>query len=126
MKINKSIYQGYLWYSGSNEPQVLLDEEFEKEISNNDNPFIIEGQLFDGKNSISIKYVDGEYIVNQYTVQPDDFNNVDVEMREFFANRMKGVKKLQFLQYWRVDSDTNCEDMEVLQPKELVFVGFKN
>lgn len=126
MKIDKSIYQGYLWYSDSKEPHVFVDEEFGIEISNDQNPFIIEGQLFDGKNSISIKYVDGEYRVNPHVVKGEDFNNVDVEIKEYHANRIKNVRKLQFLQYWRPEPDKNCEGMEVLQPKELVFVGFKD
>lgn len=77
MKIEKSKYQGYLWYSDQKEPKVFNNELFELEIADNENPFIVEGQLYDEENraSISIKYVDGNYIVNKYKVKEEDFNN---------------------------------------------------
>lgn len=125
MKIEKSKYQGYLWYSDQKEPKVIDNKEFELEISDNENPFIVEGQLFDGINSISIKYVDGSYIVNKYKVKDEDYNSPNT-VKEFLPNRMAGVEKLRFLEYWRPQKDSLCEDMEVLQPAELVFVGFNN
>lgn len=125
MKIEKSIYEGYLWYSNQTEPKILNEEEFELEISDNKNPFVIEGQLFDADRmlSISIKYVDGEYICNSYNVDSLDFNRSNVEKKEFHSNRMKGYK-LQFLQYWMEQEDDLCEGMKVLLPTKSVFVGF--
>jgi len=122
MKIEKSKYQGYLWYSDKKDPQVLNDEVFELEIADNTNPFVIEGQLFDGQKSISIKYVDGKYIVNTY-----DLNTLDGVMQEqtFHSHRMDG-KQLKFRQIWKNQSDELCERMQVLQPAELVFVGFND
>lgn len=122
MKIEKSKYQGYLWYSDKKEPQVLHDEVFELEIADNTNPFVIEGQLFDGQKSISIKYVDGKYIVNTY-----DLNTLDGVMQEqtFHSHRMEG-KLLKFKQIWKNQSDELCEGMQVLQPAELIFVGFND
>ena len=125
MRIEKSKYQGYLWYSDQSEPKVLKNEDFELEISETANPFIVEGQLFDGKISISIKYVDGKYIVHKKEVKAEDFNNVNVEEMEFIPNRIVGVSKLKFLQYWEAQTDDLCKEMPVLQPAELVFVGFK-
>lgn len=125
MKIEKSIYEGYLWYSNEKEPKVLNEEEFELEISDNKNPFVIEGQLFDADRmlSISIKYVDGEYICNSYNVDSLDFNRNNIEKKVFHSNRMKGYK-LQFLQYWMEKEDDLCEGMKVLRPTKSVFVGF--
>jgi len=122
MKIEKSKYQGYLWYSDNKEPQVLNNEVFELEVADNANPFVIEGQLFDGQKSISIKYVDGKYIVNTY-----DLNTLDGVMQEqtFHSHRMEG-KLLKFIQIWKNQSDELCEGMQVLQPAELVFVGFND
>lgn len=121
MKIEKSKYQGYLWYSDKATPRVLNNEDFELEINDNENPFIIEGQLFDGVNSISIKFVDGQYIVKSYDVQETERKNA----QEYLPNRMKD-KKLLFVQRWKEQQDDLCEGMQVLQPEELVFVGFKN
>ena len=122
MKIEKSKYQGYLWYSDKKNPQVLNNEVFEFEIADNTNPFVIEGQLYDGQKSISIKYVDGKYIVKTY-----DLHNLDGEIQEqmFYSHRM-GDRKLYFKQYWRPMNDEQCEGMQVLQPAELVFVGFND
>lgn len=120
MKIDKSKYQGYLWYSNAKEPQVLDNEEFELEISDDKNPFIIEGQLYDGEKSISIKYVDGKYIQKVYKMSE---MKGSIQEQTFYSNRMKD-KQLVFVQYWREESDELCEGMKVLQPKELVFVGF--
>ncbi len=122
MKIEKSKYQGYLWYSDKKEPQVLNNEVFELEIADNANPFVIEGLLFDGQKSINIKYVDGKYIVNTY-----DLNALDGVMQEqkFYSHRMDG-KQLKFRQIWKEQPDELCEGMQVLQPAELVFVGFNN
>lgn len=120
MKIVKSIYQGYLWYSDKSQPQIVDNEEFELEKSDSDNPFVIEGQLCNGEKSISIKFVDGKYIVKEY-----DLKNLQGEYQEqtFKGNRIE--KELCFRQYWKEQADELCENMPVLQSAELVFVGFK-
>lgn len=125
MKIEKSIYDGYLWYSNDPNPVVLKNEEKEILLTDEENPFIIEGQLYDRvrMRSYSIKFVDGKYICNEYEVKSSDFNKSDVDIKTFYANRMDNLK-LQFLQYWKEEVDELCEGMKVLQPKELVFVGF--
>jgi CRISPR type III-associated protein (TIGR04423 family) len=126
MKIEKSKYEGYLWYSNENEPDIIDNNtEFELEITDTKNPFIIEGQLYDGKKSISIKYTDGQYIVKEYDMSK--LETLEKEPKSFKANRMK--RWLNFNQYWRAGNDTRdplCENMEVLQPAELVFIGFGN
>ena len=126
MKIEKSKYQGYLWYSDQKEPKVINNQEFELEIVDNTNPFIVEGLLYDGENSISIKYVDGEYKVKIYNVKKLNSENSHKKEKEFLPNRMKDVEKLRFLEYWKPQEDSLCENMKVLQPAELVFIGFNN
>lgn len=125
MKIEKSIYDGYIWYSDKSEPEVFQEKDFEFDADKIDNPFIIEGQLYDDQKKISysIKFVDGKYICKKYEVESTDFNKKDVEIKTFHANRMDDLK-LQFLQYWKEEDDELCEGMKVLQPAELVFIGF--
>lgn len=125
MKIEKSIYDGYIWYSDKSKPEIFQNQDFEFDADKIGNPFIIEGQLYDDqkKFSYSIKFVDGKYICKKYEVESTDFNKKDVEIKTFHANRMDNLK-LQFLQYWKEEDDELCEGMKVLQPKELVFVGF--
>lgn len=121
MKIEKSKYTGYLWYSNKTKPQVLNNEEFGLEKEDSENPFIIEGQLCDDKKSISIKFVDGKYIVNTYILS----NYEEDEIEEYEPNRMEDVEKLLFKRAWKAENDDLCCGMEVLQPAELVFVGLK-
>ena len=125
MKIEKSKYQGYLWYSDKSTPQPINNEEFELEIADDENPFIIEGQLYDEnrKKSISIKYVDGKYLFKEYDMVKQ--NGVEMTEQVFYSHRMDG-RQLKFNQYWRPEKDDQCCDMNVLQPAELVFVGFND
>lgn len=119
--------QGYLWYSDSTQPQVYDNNECKEiKLDNSSNPFIVEGELFDNHTleSTTIKYIDGVYMINRHTVKSQDFNSTKVTIQNFLPNRMEAVGYLQFLQYWEGVPDEYCEGMQVLQPKEFVFVGF--
>jgi CRISPR type III-associated protein (TIGR04423 family) len=126
-EIKKSNYQGYLWYSDKKTPESFSNKEYGAfELDATKNPFIIEGQLYDSENRISysIKYVDGEYFINEYKVEEADLKDNDNKV-SYKAHRMgKGVV-LEFLQYFREVEDELCEGMKVLQPAEKVFIGFK-
>lgn len=131
MKIENAKYEGYVWYSNAKDPKVI-NHTFSLEIDEKANPFIIEGQLYDveRKHSISIKFVDGTYIVHEYDIDEPKSDFIEIEHKTFVSNRMGG-KRLQFLQYWRNMESTKkiqnltCEGMVVLSPAELVFVGFE-
>ena len=126
-------YEGYLWLSNEKKPIVYHNEQVDKALFNNKNPFIIEGQLYDYDSMISysLKYVDGELKIYQFQVKSEDFNNEDIDIQTYMPNRVEGVSGLKFLQYWRPKEDKLCENginekgMEVLQPCEIVFVGFE-
>ena len=127
IKIEKSIYEGYMWYSDAKEPQIYDQEEKEWVIKEDEKPFIVEGQLYDTENmkSISIKFVDGEYLVQTHDIDSLDFNRANVDIKVFQSNRMNG-RKLRFLQYWNEKEDELCENMKVLVPSKRVFAGFVN
>ena len=112
-------FQGYIWMSDQPKPEIF-DKDNDKELILDDtkNPFVIEGQLCDGKKSYSIKFVDGEYKVITYDVTDDDLENA----KPYYPNRMN--KKLLFNQRWEAKKDELCADMSVLQPTGFVFVGF--
>ena len=128
IKINEidltASYQGYIWLSDASKPIVLdngkLKDTDKKYFSEGQNPFIVEGQLFDGKNSFSIKNVDGKMIVVKYEVDTDE------EPQNFVPNSRMGLgdRKLKFLQKWEVEPNADCENMDVLVPAGLVFLGF--
>lgn len=124
----KGKFEGYIWQSDKVAPEVFYPAT-EKEITLDDsvNPFIIEGELYDASSglSVSIRFVDGHYIIKKTTVKPSDIKDSDnTTVKEYLAQRMPGILKLRYLQLWNSVKDPLCEDMETLQPGDLVFVGF--
>lgn len=132
MKIDNRKYSGYVWMSDDNIPEkVLHEEDYTIEKEDQANPFVIEAQLYcaEERLSISVKHVDGKYIIKEYTnVGPDTANEDDIELKIFKANPKIGGM-LQFLQYWEEKKDDEVlptrEGMVELRPSKLVFVGFK-
>lgn len=128
MGISKSKYTGYVWMSDEPRPDVLINREYQNDLVERANPFVIEAQLYDEDNhrSISVKYVDGEYLVNTYenVFEGMTLPQAQIELKEFIGNKMDG-RILRFLQFWREVPDERCCGMAVLQPKDLVFIGFK-
>lgn len=134
--IEAAKYVGYLWYSNEKEPKVFDGNEMVPEINLDEkkNPFIIEGNLWDGRNSIMIRYVDGEYIVHRTEVNEEELKGISSSQaygskivttrKDYLAHRIGGVKCLSFLQYWKAEPDDMCEGMCVLRPSKLVFIGF--
>ena len=123
--IDKARYEGYVWMSDRQEPSIILpDEEFGLTLNDADNPFVVEGNLWDATSrvSIMIKYVDGKYIVRRTVVTDECIKNAT--KKEFLPHRIEGVKKLKFLQCWDEVEDPLCENMVTLQPGKLVFMGF--
>lgn len=119
-KIEKAKYSGYLWESDQKEPQVIIEEECEFSFDDNQNPFVVEGFLYDGKTSYSIRYVDGRHIVNKFIIEelPKEYSE------QTYISKFKKVSGLKFRQYWKPEPDDLCKGMEVLKPAQLVFVGF--
>ena len=129
-QIEKGNYEGYLWYSDKQEPEVLMHTTLEMNLDSMANPFIVEAQLYnkEARISYSIKYVDGKYLAYRYDdVAPEaPWATAEqvIESQTYCSNRM-GNLELVFLQSWRTQPDALCEGMQVLQPAEQVFVGFK-
>lgn len=134
-------YIGYLWLSDNPQPQEYHTptdlKDVLKDFSETINPFIIEGQLcckeIDSNQKIttyksySIKYVDGQYIVIEYdlTKVPDGWVvNDEQQFKKFIPNRLQS-SKMVFIQYWEPEEDELCENMKMLKPGPLVFVGFE-
>lgn len=124
--IKKARYEGYLWKSDQSKPKVLEGtEETSFCLTDGENPFVTEGLLWDSENkvSITIRYVDGHYFVAQHTIEDSpEYQTTEVS---YLSHRLPGVKKLKFLRLWKKEQDPLCEDMEALQFKANVFVGFE-
>lgn len=124
IKIDKC--EGYLWWSDQQQPKVYQKEALDICFDESKNPFVVEGQLYDEKEkkSYSIKYVDGQYLINIYEVKDEDFKNPDNVTKCYLSNRM-GDRWLKFLRYWEPNEDPSCEGMKVLKLTKNVFIGFK-
>ena len=123
IKINKC--EGYLWWSDQQKPKVYQDELIDICLDETENPFVVEGLLYDEENkeSYSVKYVDGLYLINKYKVDESDFINIDNEEKSYLSNRMDD-RWLKFIRYWEEKEDRNCMDMPVLTLTKNVFIGF--
>lgn len=124
IKINKC--EGYLWWSDQQKPKIYDGNTLDICLDETKNPFVVEGQLYDKetKESYSIKYVDGLYLINIYKVTDEDLVNSVNETKCYLPNRM-GDRWLKFLRYWEEKEDENCIDMPVLTFTKNVFIGFK-
>ena len=126
-----SSYDGYLWWSDQETPVVLRNETLISkqkvwpEVT--DNPFIIEGNLWnkDDQTSYLIRFIDGEYLVYEFKLKGN--NPGSITKLEYLPNRMPpDIKKLLFNEVWIKQPDPLCEGFEVLKPAFIAFVGFKN
>lgn len=124
IKINNC--EGYLWWSDQENPEIYDGDVLDISLDETKNPFIVEGQIYDKEEnmSYSIKYVDGQYLINKYKVETSDFTNKDHELKSFLSNRMDG-RWLKFLRYWEEKKDENCMGLPALTFTKNVFVGFK-
>lgn len=126
-EIPKAKYQGYIWRSDSDSPEVLTGDKayggFTPDPS--ENPFIIEGNLWDEATgiSISIRYIDGRYYIHRTTLTGETDHST---IKKYVAHRIDEYKYLRFVQLWESREDPMCEGMEVLGPSKLVFIGFTN
>ena len=127
-------YQGYLWMSDERLPRLLNDQVFEFTCHDYEEPFIVEGRLWcpDNKTSVSITCVDGKYIVDSVSLdqQPpetmtDESYLPNKRLAAALENQGLGGSQLAFKRLWQHRPDPLCENLEVLEPGKLVFVGFK-
>ena len=129
MEINKQArYEGDIWQSDQTQPRVLLDEVFDVEsITDDINPFVIEGLLWNAADgiSISIRYADGKHIIKEHQVANEELQGTSTVTPERYISHIKGVGRLCFLRYWKAEEDELCEGFEALRPEKLVFVGFE-
>lgn len=133
INIQLSNAQGYLWYSDQTEPETYNNKPVELLLDEKRNPFIIEGQFYsdEEKKSISIKFIDGKYIVKTYDfnarrfIAPDSAVMTEGGVEQYIANsRLKLSQPLNFIRVWRTVKDNINDDWETLRPTGLVFKGF--
>ncbi len=114
-------FEGYLWLSDSAEPLVYDHQPVDWNILQGAVPFVVEGHLFDGKNSYAIRHTGSGYIIREFT--DEDLNSHEFTSQSFISNRMEG-RLLNFKQLWSAEEDPLCCDMLTLRPWAMVFCGF--
>ncbi len=124
-------YTGYYWLSDSTHPVVINNDKFDLTEYDNSNPFIQEAYFTDGDISYSIKHFDGiGHVVTvakiaemenpmEYSYIPDP---AVIRMGEKIGIN---IAKLKFVQEWTPCPDALCENMDVLKPARIAFVGFE-
>jgi len=117
-------YQGYVWYSDEKAPKVLHNEEYrfnEEDI----NPYVVEALLYCREDNTSVMMQHS----GKYTGYQFDLNNLpegaQLEEKEYLPHRLGDVSKVCFKQLWIPEPDDNCEGMEVLTLKAIIFTGFE-
>ena len=126
-EIPNLVFLGYIWMSDKSEPTILNNETHD--FSNVDeNPFIIEANLFAEKENISvnIKHIDGKYYIS--IIELNDLpENAEITEKVYLANpALSKTKKLVFKECWQEVEDELCENMKVLKPTWTAFTGFTN
>jgi len=122
-------WDGYLWPSDKTEPGVLSGEpcDFSTYETGDGpaNPFVVEANLYcaDKDTSVSVRHIDGTYLVNiiDWKTGEDDG---EINFHEILAAPALGKQALTFRQAWIPEPDPACENMNVLTPAWIGFVGF--
>ena len=119
-------YEGYLWWSDEQEPRVYPGTKpIEWPVEGN-NPFIIEGNLWDKATETSylIRFIDGEYWVYKFELK--GISKDLITEHKYLPNRMpEKIKKLKFKEVWKEQPDELCNNFNVLKPAFIAFVGFE-
>lgn len=128
--IDKAIYQGYMWKSDEQAPAVYDNQEVEFNLTDGENPFVVEGQLYDKANelSIGIKFIDGKYIITRYDGKAHKFMGMSegAEFEDYIPDSKLNLKDkvLCFKRLWKTEEDVVNYGWETLCPSALIFKGF--
>lgn len=143
-KIDKATYEGYMWESDKIAPEIYHGkEEIGFSLTDGENPFIVEGQLYDKENdlSISIRFVDGKYLITRFDgkrgifikgnsgeengIPPMKYETGEEELYIPNSAMRLESKVLKFIRLWKEeDADDDSYGFKTLCPSGLVFKGF--
>jgi len=121
-KIPDLNYEGYIWYSNAQQPEVIKGKFDIKRLTLL--PFVIEGNLWNehDKISINIKNIDGNYLINIFDLKT--VANFFENTQEYVSHRIEHAKAYKIYQHWEAIEDDLCEKMSSYQPTWNAFVGF--
>jgi len=114
-------YQGYVQFSHraiDKEKDIFYDAK-KVELKDEDG-FIYEAHFSNKSNSVSIKQINGSFLVSEI-----DITNIDENDTEEFISDIEGWNyKIKMAQIWKEEADEFCEGMKVKKLKKVVFAGF--
>ena len=140
----KAYYQGYLWWNNAPRPTTLIggkavplcaDNEYPIALTRNDGTYVTEGLLWDKQRQVSytIRHIDGHHIVIRTKLDQEKKHYKYISESSYYykgslsANGEDATDmKLCFVQFWKEEPDPLCENMNVLRPGKIVFVGFED
>lgn len=125
--LEKYSFEGYYWLSNEDRPVNLKGhlDDFKKSLDPIV-PFIVEANLFNEKEqiSISLKHIEGKYIITRVDLkQPKE--NIQLSEEDSFKT-IDGFNDIKVVNLWQAEEDELLEGMEVMTPLMTVFTGFKN
>ena len=136
--IPKGEYEGYLWEANEKKPFILPSAAYPMEDWGKAS-YLVEGLLYAAKENVSILIRHtGSYCIRAYDMsqlsegidaaaeETKVVEKVEIVEKDlaYLAYRLPNIEKLRFRQLWESEPDPNCENMEVLKLKALIFVGF--
>jgi|SRR5690606_8918893 len=119
-------FQGYVWKSDQEEPEVLHNEPYDFSNDSETN-FIVEALLYNEEKDISIHINHfGDYNIVSYSLDQWKASDTTVEETCYLPHRLgKKVSRVKFKKLWIHEKDPFCEGMPVKKLKAIVFCGFK-
>ena len=114
-------YSGYVQFSHrpiDKTKDIFIDKSPK---INNENGFIYEAHFCNGKESISIKQINNEFLVSSC-----DISNIKEDDIQSYISDIEGFDyKIKMVQIWEAKVDDLCEGLKVHNLKSVVFAGFE-
>jgi len=123
-------YEGYYWLSNASEPAVVESESLDLSEFETDgkpcNPFIVESNLYCSEEgiSISVRHSDGCYLIS--LIEWSGPQECELNVRSFRGHAGFGDRRLRFREAWIKKEDEFCENLPVLVPAVIGFIGFES
>ena len=108
-------YQGYIQYLSKeiSKDDVFLDSDIKVK-----DEYIYEAHFANETKSITIKLINGDYLISEYDISNADIECFDTDIKDF-------KYKIKMAQIWQEIEDKFCAGLKTSKLKAVVFAGFK-
>lgn len=121
-------YEGWFWLSDAQKPVMLRGGSFDNDLLKEGRlPFVVEAQLYDRENNISISISAPEAQPIVTLTDLTELKEEDMIRREYIPHRLplEGIC-ISAIEIWLPQSSPQTNNMPARQPVALVFTGFEN